>query len=51
MKIQLSQREISQLIVNYLVENKLVGPEPISIEYQINIGTGGNKLTVFVEEK
>lgn len=50
MKIQLSQREVSQLIVNYLVENKLVKSESVSIEYEINTGTNGNELNVFIEE-
>ena len=51
MKIQLSQREVSQLIVNYLIENKLVKSESASIEYEIGTGTSGNELTVFIEEK
>ena len=51
MKIQLSQREVSQLIVNYLVENKLVKSESVSIEYEISTCTSGNELTVFVKEK
>lgn len=50
MKIQLSQREVSQLIVNYLVENKLVKSESVSIEYEISTGTSGNELNVFIEE-
>ena len=51
MKIQLTQREVSQLIVNYLVENKLVKSESVSIGYEISTGTAGNELTVYVEEK
>ena len=50
MKIQLSQREVSQLILNYLVENKLVNSESVFIEYEINTGISGNELTVFVEQ-
>jgi hypothetical protein len=50
MKIQLSQREVSQLIVNYLVENKLVKSKSVSIEYEISTGEVGNELSVFVEE-
>ena len=51
MKIQLSQREISQLIVNYLVKNKLVKAEEVTILYEIETGEVGNELTAFVEEK
>lgn len=50
MKIQLSQKEVSQLIVNYLVENNLVKSESVSIEYEINTGISGNELNVFIEE-
>lgn len=50
MKIQLSQREISQLIVNYLVENKLVKSKSVSIEYEISTGISGNELNVLIEE-
>ena len=53
MKIQLSQREVSQLIVNYLVENKLVKAESesVTILYEIETGEVGNELTLFVEEE
>lgn len=51
MKIQLSQKEVSQLIVNYLIENKLVKAESVAIEYEISTGTSGNELNVFIEEK
>ena len=51
MKIQLSQKEVSQLIVNYLAANKLVKAKSLSIEYEISKGTAGNELTVFIEEK
>ena len=50
MKIQLSQKEVSRLIVDYLVENKRIESESVSIQYEINIRTTGNELTVFVEE-
>lgn len=51
MKIQLSQKEVSQLIVNYLVENKLVKSELVSIEYEIRTDTSGNELNVFIEDE
>lgn len=51
MKIQLSQREVSQLIVNYLVENKLVKSKSVTILYEIETDEVGNELTAFVEEK
>lgn len=51
MKIQLSQREISQLIVNYLVRSNIVKSKLVSVEYEMSTGTSGNELIVFVEEK
>ena len=50
MKIQLSQREVSQLIVNYLVENARVNSKSATIQYEISTGEIGKELTVIVEE-
>lgn len=49
MKIQLSQREVSQLIANYLYKQKVVKSEYLTIHYII--AGSDDELTVYVEEK
>jgi hypothetical protein len=49
MKIQLSQREVSQLIANYLYMQKIVKSKYITIQY--SIAGSDDELTVYVEEK
>lgn len=49
MKIQLTQREVSQLIANHLYKKKIVKSEYLTIHYII--GGSDDELTVYVEEK
>lgn len=49
MKIQLTQREVSQLIANYLYKQKIVKSEYLTIQYSIS--DSDDELTVYVEEK
>jgi hypothetical protein len=49
MKIQLSQKEVSQLIANYLYRQKIVKSEYITVQYII--AGSDDELTVYVEEK
>ena len=50
MKFTLSQKEVSQLILNYLVENNLTKVEKVNIQYTITKGEAGNELSVDIEE-
>ena len=51
MKVILSQKEVSKLILNHLVDNKLTKAKEVDIHYIIDSGRVGNELTVIVEEK
>ena len=50
MEIKLTQEEISQIIVEHLVEEARIKAESVSIRYDINAGKVGNELSCSVME-
>ena len=50
MEIKLTQKEISQIIVEHLVEEARIKSESVSIQYDITPGKVGNELSCSIME-
>ena len=50
MKIQLSQKEVSNIIAKYIREENIMKCKSVNMYYDITMGETGNELIVTIEE-